>query len=334
MTLPIKKYLLNNVMITIAILAIGVIVFMMMPRLSIIQLIADFQAYSTNNTSIEAINNLLLDLEAKQHEFENFIVLIKFLVSVTLTLILFLLSFFYYTQNEFQQEIQELKLASTNNFENFTNKTTTKIDEVEVRIHGIDKTLEMHFGDYAELMKYNHFNENKIIHHDFKEALTYDIDKINKLNIDETYKSTVILTNTYLDAINTNELLKEYINTLKSKAESKVKIVRIFITRNHELSVDENEHLEILKLSGIDIRLIAYTDVIEIKNTLYRRNDLSDNFIIINDKEVAFSYPHDGFRFAVNLIDNGQNTEVVAKCKAYSDFFNSLIERSKEWQKK
>ncbi len=329
------EFLRNHIVLDIVVLSMGLFVYFMIPSLDIMQLIADFQAYSANHTSVESINKLLSDLVEKQQEFENFVVLIKFFVSLIVTIVLFSLSYFYYSQQEFQKQIQELKEQIEElqkQIKKLKTSNETKFTNVGSRIVGIDKTLQIHFEDYAELVKYNSFAGNKIIHHSFEDALKYDVDKINSLQQGATYKSTVILKDSYIERINSNESLKEYIETLMEKAQNgEVTVTRIFIA-DHSLSNDEKQHLRNLKGSGINVRIIDHGCVKEIKKNNFVRQEISDNFIIINETEVAFSYPHDGFRFAVNLIDDDKNDQVKNICDNYKSFFDEISKKSEVFE--
>jgi hypothetical protein len=267
-------------------------------------------------------------LNEKNNEIIFFINLIKISLSVIVVLVLFAISFFYYTQKEFQDEIESLKdkiISFNDKIKSLKKETKENISGLSSEIFGIEKVLVQHFDDYSVFIEYSRL-QGSIIHHNFIEALKYDIDKINDLKQDEIFKSTVFLKETYLDNIKNNKELALYIQTLKDAAKRGVKIQRIFIIDNIELlNRMQKKHLKDLKEASIDVKIIEENALNDIDN-IYR--ELSRNFIIINNQEVAFAYPFDGdFRFAVNIIANGDR-EAKKYFNDYNIFFEQLYQKS------
>ena len=184
----------------------------MIPSINILDLLDRFRELSENLSTSDAIIKLFNE---KNNEINRFVDFMSIIISIIITLVLFLLSFFYYTQKEFHKNIEDLKTTASKKITDLKTTTSKKIGEVETRIHGIDITLKEHFDDYSELMKYNHLNEHKIIHHKFEEALKYDTEKIYKLTQKNTYKSTVILNDEYLKEISEISLLENYMKMKK-----------------------------------------------------------------------------------------------------------------------
>lgn len=91
---------------------------------------------------------------------------------------------------------------------------------------------------------------------------------------------------------------------------------------------EQEEHLQMLHDSGIDIRLLAESNLKEVA-TITR--DLSNNFVIIDTKEVAFAYPRYGeFRFAVNIIRTSDR-ESIRYFRDYQRLFEEMYNRSIKW---
>lgn len=317
MNSPIIKYLRNHLYITLGSIFIGIIFYYYTPNINIVNLIEKFSELSNKYDTSQAIIELLNE---KNNEIIFFINLIKISLSVIIVLILFTISFFYYTQKEFQDEIKLLK-----------KETKENISGLSSEIFGIERVLVQHFDDYRVFIEYSRL-QGSIIHHNFIEALKYDIDKINDLKEDEIFKSTVLLKETYLDSINNNKDLALYIQALKNSVQRGVKIQRIFIIKNIKLLTKmQKEHLRDLKNTCIDVKIVEESNLHEIDN-LYR--ELSKNFIIINNREVAFAYPFYGdFRFAVNIIAN-EDREAKKYFDYYNIFFNQLYQKSSNLENK
>lgn len=317
MNSPIIKYLRNHLYITLGSIFIGIIFYYYTPNINIVNLIEKFSELSNKYDTSQAIIELLNE---KNNEIIFFINLIKISLSVIIVLILFTISFFYYTQKEFQDEIKLLK-----------KETKENISDLSSEIFGIERVLVQHFDDYRVFIEYSRL-QGSIIHHNFIEALKYDIDKINDLKKDEIFKSTVLLKETYLDSINNNKDLALYIQALKNSVQRGVKIQRIFIIKNIKLLTKmQKEHLRDLKNACIDVKIVEESNLHEIDN-LYR--ELSKNFIIINNREVAFAYPFYGdFRFAVNIIAN-EDREAKKYFDYYNIFFDQLYQKSSNLENK
>lgn len=317
MNSPIIKYLRNHLYITLGSIFIGIIFYYYTPNINIVNLIEKFSELSNKYDTSQAIIELLNE---KNNEIIFFINLIKISLSVIIVLILFTISFFYYTQKEFQDEIKLLK-----------KETKENISDLSSEIFGIERVLVQHFDDYRVFIEYSRL-QGSIIHHNFIEALKYDIDKINDLKKDEIFKSTVLLKETYLDSINNNKDLALYIQALKNSVQRGVKIQRIFIIKNIKLLTKmQKKHLRDLKNACIDVKIVEESNLHEIDN-LYR--ELSKNFIIINNREVAFAYPFYGdFRFAVNIIAN-EDREAKKYFDYYNIFFDQLYQKSSNLENK
>ena len=332
---PIIEYFRNHVFLSMFIAFMGLIFYIFIPDISILGMIERIAQIPYDNNRYEAIVSVLNE---KNKEIDTFIIVLKFTLTIILILISYIFSYFYYTQQEFGNKINDLETATTTSIntvgttiDTLKKDTTKSISGVGIKIHGIENILKEHFEDYAELTKYN--NYNTIVHHSIEHALAYDIKKINKLKKGNIYKSTVILTEDYLDKINKVDLLNKYIEALRSQASNGIIVKRVIVTsKNLNLNKELKKHFYNLKNNKIQIKIIEALKIKEIIEDERRFKNISRNFVIINDKEVAFAYPYDGFRFAINIIDDDSNFEVTNICQTYKDFFDSIYENADEFE--
>lgn len=332
---PIIVYFKNHVLLSIFIALMGLVFYIFIPDISILGMIERIAQIPHDNNRYEAIVSVLNE---KNKEIDTFIIVLKFTLTIILILISYIFSYFYYTQEEFGNKINALETATTTSIDTVgTTINTLKEDTnksilgVGIKIHGIENILKEHFEDYAELIKYN--NYNTIVHHNIEHALTYDIKKINELKANDTYESTVILTEDYLDKVDKVNLLQKYIKALQNKALDGTSVKRVIITnKNLNLNKELKKHFNDLKECGIKIKIIQDLTIREIREEQRKFKNISKNFVIINGKEVAFAYPHDGFRFAINLIDDNSKPEVTDICQTYKSFFDSIYENADEFE--
>jgi uncharacterized membrane-anchored protein YhcB (DUF1043 family) len=309
--LQIIKYLIINFLITIFILCISYVFYTYTPNLSILNLVARFTEISNHYNTSDSIVKLLNE---KNNEISTFIDLIKLSLSIILGFILLVFQFLVYKQNSFQNDINMLK-----------NETNKRMKELYDKFSNIDSVLLEHFDDYSILIRYT--NGDNRIHRNMIEALKYDIDKISDLQKGDVYKSTVIFKKDYVEEIDNMKYLSDYINILKEKALKNITIKRVFILER-ELTHAETNYLQIQKNHKIDIKTINNSEVNSIKKMMNLRQMLSNNFVIINDKEVGFAYPLEGEpRFAINIINT--NKELTNDSKSYMDFFDDIYKQAR-----
>lgn len=280
---------------------VAFIFFLSIPDIDILKILSEYKSLSAKMDNIEAASSIL---KSKQDELSYFVLLLKFIATIFLYVAMLTASYLFYAQKKAHESIAHL---------------TSRIDF-------ISRTLQKHFEDYKVFLEYSRMSDS-VIHHDFKEALQYDIQKLSELKEGDSFDSTVIFKPDYIGSIKNYELLGQYIRALMEASRRKAKLRRVFLTEA-ELLPEQKEHLQMLHVSGIDIRLLAESNLKEVA-TITR--DLSNNFVIINNKEVAFAYPFCGeFRFAVNIIKT-DDRESDRYFRDYQNLFDEMCSRSIKW---
>lgn len=280
---------------------VAFIFFLSIPDIDIGDMLSEYKSLLAKMDNIEAVSTIL---KKKQNDLSYFVLLLKVIATIFLYVAMFTASYLFYTHKKAHESIAAL---------------TSRIDF-------ISSTLAKHFEDYKVFLEYSRMPDC-VIHHDFKEALQYDIQKLSELKGGCSFDSTVIFKPDYIGSINNYELLGQYIRSLMEASRRKAKLRRVFLTEAGLLP-EQEEHLQMLHDSGIDIRLLAESNLKEVA-TITR--DLSNNFVIIDNKEVAFAYPRYGeFRFAVNIIKNSDR-ESIRYFRDYQRLFGEMYNRSIKW---
>lgn len=318
-TSAIYRYITNRFYIGIILICLTALFYFLIPEIGVKKFIIEISEIRDRDDLYLEIVNIL---SKKQQNIYLFIEIFKVIFSAIVAAILLFFTYITVLNKELfeghqksQIELKEIKSIFDSQVSDSVKREKiicSEIDGAKVEIGNMNILLSDYLAETKILLEYS--QHGAVIHNNFNEALQYDIDKVKSLEESDLFFSTVIFNDDSLNFIENNISYQYYINELKYAAIRGVKVERVYIVKGKPNN-EQIKHFDELHKSNIKIKIVSFLKLHSIDP------DLSRNFVIISNKEVAFAYPFEGdFKYAINL-------EKKDRAAIYYDRYRSLFEK-------